>query len=129
MRDKVKCAVIGPGNIGTDLLAKLQRSDVLAPVWMVGVDPASEGLRRAEALGLKTTDQGVDGMLPTLRADGVQIVFDATSASAHADNSRKVNAEKPNSRAIAEASALNFSIAWLRAWDATRLRSSRLSPA
>ncbi|QYR53034.1 acetaldehyde dehydrogenase (acetylating) [Lysobacter soyae] len=93
MRDKVKCAVIGPGNIGTDLLAKLQRSDVLAPVWMVGVDPASEGLRRAEALGLKTTDQGVDGMVPTLRADGVQIVFDATSASAHADNSRKVNAE------------------------------------
>lgn len=93
MRDKVKCAVIGPGNIGTDLLAKLQRSNVLAPVWMVGVDPASEGLRRAEALGLKTTDQGVDGMLPTLRADGVQIVFDATSASAHADNSRKVNAE------------------------------------
>ena len=93
MRDKVKCAVIGPGNIGTDLLAKLQRSDVLAPVWMVGVDPASEGLRRAEALGLKTTHQGVDGMLPTLRADGVQIVFDATSASAHADNSRKVNAE------------------------------------
>ncbi|QIK80729.1 acetaldehyde dehydrogenase (acetylating) [Lysobacter sp. HDW10] len=93
MQERVKCAVIGPGNIGTDLLAKLQRSPVLEPVWMVGIDPESEGLKRAAALGVKTTDQGIDGLLPHLHADHVRIVFDATSASAHAENARKVNAE------------------------------------
>ena len=77
---KIKCAIIGPGNIGTDLLYKLLRSDVLEPVWMVGVDPTSEGLARAKQLGLKTTDQGVDGLVPHVKADGIQIAFDATSA-------------------------------------------------
>ncbi len=90
---KVKCALIGPGNIGTDLLAKLQRSPVLEPVWMVGIDPASDGLKQARELGMKTTAEGIDGLVPHLKADGVQIVFDATSAYAHAENSRKVNAE------------------------------------
>ncbi len=89
---KIKCAIIGPGNIGTDLLYKLLRSDVLEPVWMVGVDPTSEGLARARALGIKVTDQGVDGMLDHVLADGIQIAFDATSAYVHADNSRKLNA-------------------------------------
>ncbi len=89
---KIKCAVIGPGNIGTDLLYKLMRSPVLEPVWMVGVDPSSEGLQRARELGLKTTDQGVVGLLPHVLADGVQIVFDATSAYVHAENSRQLNA-------------------------------------
>lgn len=88
---KIKCAIIGPGNIGTDLLYKLMRSDVLEPVWMVGVDPTSEGLARARELGLKTTDQGVDGLLPHVLEDGVQIAFDATSAYVHAENSRKLN--------------------------------------
>ncbi|MCL2778114.1 MAG: acetaldehyde dehydrogenase (acetylating) [Polyangiaceae bacterium] len=90
---KIKCALIGPGNIGTDLLAKLQRSPVLEPVWMVGIDPESDGLKRAKEMGIKTTAQGVDGLVPHLRADGVQIVFDATSAYVHAENSRKVNAQ------------------------------------
>ncbi len=89
---KIKCALIGPGNIGTDLLAKLQRSTVLEPVWMVGIDPESDGLKRAREMGIKTTAEGVDGLIPHMLADGVQIVFDATSAYVHADNSRKVNA-------------------------------------
>ena len=90
--NKVKCALIGPGNIGTDLLAKLQRSEVLEPVWMVGIDPDSDGLKKAQALGLKTTTEGVDGLLPHVKADGIQIAFDATSAYVHAENSRKLNA-------------------------------------
>ncbi|MCB8748068.1 acetaldehyde dehydrogenase (acetylating) [Rhodoferax sp. U2-2l] len=92
MSQKIKCALIGPGNIGTDLLAKLQRSPVLEPVWMVGIDPNSDGLKRAREMGIKTTAEGVDGLIPHMLADGVQIVFDATSAYVHADNSRKVNA-------------------------------------
>ncbi|MFZ2123344.1 acetaldehyde dehydrogenase (acetylating) [Rhodoferax sp.] len=92
MTKKIKCALIGPGNIGTDLLAKLQRSAVLEPVWMVGIDPESDGLKRARDVGIKTTADGVDGLIPHMQADGVQIVFDATSAYVHADNSRKVNA-------------------------------------
>jgi acetaldehyde/propanal dehydrogenase len=87
---KVKCALIGPGNIGTDLLAKLQRSPVLEPVWMVGIDPASDGLKKARELGIKTTSDGVDGLLPHVKADGIQIAFDATSAYAHAETSRKL---------------------------------------
>ncbi|CAM3914767.1 acetaldehyde dehydrogenase (acetylating) [Roseateles saccharophilus] len=89
---KIKCALIGPGNIGTDLLAKLMRSPVLEPVWMVGIDPESDGLKRARELGLKTTSDGVDGLLPHVEADGVQIAFDATSAYVHAENSAKLNA-------------------------------------
>ncbi|WP_025917327.1 acetaldehyde dehydrogenase (acetylating) [Herminiimonas sp. CN] len=88
---KIKCALIGPGNIGTDLLYKLKRSPVLEPVWMVGIDPASDGLTRARELGLKTTADGVDGLLPHVAADGIQIAFDATSAYVHAENSRKLN--------------------------------------
>ncbi|RFO96016.1 acetaldehyde dehydrogenase (acetylating) [Rhodoferax lacus] len=89
---KIKCALIGSGNIGTDLIYKLQRSPVLEPVWMVGIDPGSEGLERARAMGLKTTAEGVDGLLPHVLADGIQIAFDATSAYVHAENSRKLNA-------------------------------------
>lgn len=91
MSNKIKCALIGPGNIGTDLLYKLKRSPVLEPVWMVGIDAASEGLVRARELGLKTTAEGVDGLLPHVKADGIQIAFDATSAYVHAENSRKLN--------------------------------------
>jgi len=89
---KIRCAIIGPGNIGTDLLYKLQRSEHLEPVWMVGVDPASEGLTRARQQGLKTTDQGVDGLLPFVSTDDIRIAFDATSAYVHKDNSDKLTA-------------------------------------
>ena len=93
MSEKIKAAIIGPGNIGTDLLMKAYRSEIIEPVWMVGVLAHSPGLARAEAMGLKTTEKGVDGMLPTMREDGVQICFDATSAYVHEENSRKVNSQ------------------------------------
>ena len=89
---KIKCALIGSGNIGTDLIYKILRSPVLEPVWMVGIDPDSEGLLRAREMGLKTTHEGVDGLLPHVLEDGIQIAFDATSAYVHAENSRKLNA-------------------------------------
>lgn len=89
---KIKCVLIGSGNIGTDLLYKLKRSEVLEPVWMVGIDEDSEGLARAREMGLKTTADGVDGVLPHLAPDGVQIAFDATSAYVHKENSDKMNA-------------------------------------
>lgn len=88
---KIKCALIGSGNIGTDLLYKLQRSDILEPVWMVGIDPDSEGLARARELGIKTTADGIDGLIPHIEADEIKIAFDATSAYVHAENSAKVN--------------------------------------
>ena len=88
---KIKCALIGSGNIGTDLIYKIQRSPVLEPVWMVGIDAVSEGLARARDMGLKTTAEGVDGLLPHVLEDGIQIAFDATSAYVHAENSRKLN--------------------------------------
>jgi len=90
MTKKIRCALIGPGNIGTDLLYKLKRSPVLEPVWMVGVDPTSEGLKRARDMGLKTTDKGIDGLLPHVEADNIQIAFDATSAYVHKENSDKL---------------------------------------
>lgn len=88
---KIKCALIGSGNIGTDLIYKVQRSEVLEPVWMVGIDPESEGLARARDMGLKTTAEGIDGLLPHVLEDEIQIAFDATSAYVHAENSRKLN--------------------------------------
>ena len=92
MSKKIRCALIGPGNIGTDLLAKLMRSPVLEPVWMVGIDPESDGLKKARELGLKTTADGVDGLLPHVLEDNVQIAFDATSAYVHKANSDKLGA-------------------------------------
>jgi acetaldehyde/propanal dehydrogenase len=87
---KIKAAIIGSGNIGTDLVYKAKRSEWIEPVWMVGIDPASEGLKRAAGMGLKTTSQGVDGLVPHIAEDGVRIAFDATSAAAHADHARKL---------------------------------------
>jgi acetaldehyde dehydrogenase (EC 1.2.1.10) len=91
MSKKLRAVIIGPGNIGTDLLMKMQRSDWVEPVWMVGIDPDSEGLKRAKEMGLKTTAEGVDGMLASVEADDIRVAFDATSAYVHAENSRKLN--------------------------------------
>jgi acetaldehyde/propanal dehydrogenase len=88
---KIKCALIGSGNIGTDLIYKVRRSELLEPVWMVGIDASSDGLARAREMGLNTTAAGLDGLLPHVEADGIQIAFDATSAYVHPETSRKLN--------------------------------------
>ena len=69
---------------------KALRSAEIEPVWMVGIDPDSDGLARARSHGLKTTHEGVDGLIAHMREDNIRIAFDATSAYAHAENSRKV---------------------------------------
>ena len=84
MNKKVKVAIIGPGNIGTDLMIKVMRnSEHLEMGAMVGVDPASDGLARAQRLGVATTAEGLDGLLKLDVFKDIDIVFDATSAGAH----------------------------------------------
>ena len=89
MHKKRNALIIGPGNIGTDLLMKAQRSQWIAPRWMVGIE-ASAGIERARAFGMKVTTDGVDGILSAIEADNIHIAFDATSAYAHAENARKL---------------------------------------
>ncbi|HEX5365377.1 MAG TPA: acetaldehyde dehydrogenase (acetylating) [Acidimicrobiales bacterium] len=84
---KTKVAIIGSGNIGTDLMAKVLRtSDVLEMGALVGIDPGSDGLERAARLGVPVTAEGVPGLLAMPELDDIDIVFDATSAKAHVAN-------------------------------------------
>jgi acetaldehyde/propanal dehydrogenase len=88
----IHAAIIGSGNIGTDLMVKALRSRTIRPAWMVGIDPASDGLARARGLGLSTTAQGVEALLPHIERDKIRIAFDATSAHAHAGNAAPLRA-------------------------------------
>ena len=89
---KIACALIGSGNIGTDLIYKLRRTEYLDPRWMVGIDPESEGLARAKGLGMKTTHEGIEGLLPFIEEDEIKIAFDATSAYVHEKHSKLLTA-------------------------------------
>lgn len=88
---KTRVAIIGSGNIGTDLMIKVMRlSHILEMGILVGIDPSSDGLARAESLGVLTTFGGIDGLLKMPEFNDIAIVFDATSAGAHKHNSELV---------------------------------------
>ena len=88
---KTKVAIIGSGNIGTDLMIKIMRlSSVLEMGAFVGIDPESDGLKRAERLGVPITSEGIDGLVAMPEFADIKIVFDATSAGAHKRNSELV---------------------------------------
>ena len=84
---KTKCAIIGSGNIGSDLMMKILRvSETLELIAMAGIDPGSDGLARAKRLKIQTTANGAEGLRELSGYDAVKIVFDATSAKAHIHN-------------------------------------------
>ncbi len=90
---RTKVAVIGSGNIGTDLMVKVLRvSQHLEMAALVGIDPASDGLARAVRLGVPVTADGVDGLMAMEGFADIEIVFDATSAKAHLANAEKLAA-------------------------------------
>ena len=97
---KVKIAIIGSGNIGTDLMIKIIRtSAVLDMSVLVGIDPASDGLARAKRMGIKTTHEGIQGLIEMPEWKDIKLVFDATSAKAHLYNWEVVK-KYPNKRMV-----------------------------
>ncbi len=98
---KLKAAIVGSGNIGTDLMIKILRHGVhVEMAAMVGIDPGSDGLARAERLGIATTSDGVEGLLRLPVFQDIDIVFDATSAAAHVKNDTMLRRAKPGIRVI-----------------------------
>ena len=101
MTSKLKVAIIGPGNIGTDLMIKIMRhSKHLEMAALVGIDPKSDGLARAQRLNVATTSQGVEGLVNMPEFEDIAIVFDATSAGAHVKNDAFLRSKKPNIRLV-----------------------------
>ena len=101
MSNKLNVAIIGSGNIGTDLMIKVLRtSSNLKMSVMVGIDPQSDGLARAQRVGVATTHEGVDGLINMPEFEDIGIVFDATSAGAHLINDKKLKAAKPGIRLV-----------------------------
>jgi acetaldehyde dehydrogenase len=101
MTRKLKAAIIGSGNIGTDLMIKILRHGRGVEVAaMVGIDPASDGLARAARLGVATTHEGVEGLTRLPVFADIDIVFDATSAGAHVRNDAFLHSLKPGLRMI-----------------------------
>jgi acetaldehyde dehydrogenase len=101
MTHPLKAAIIGSGNIGTDLMVKLLRhGERLGLAAMAGIDPESDGLARARRLGVATTHDGIDGLLELPVFEELDVIFDATSAAAHAVHERKLRARKPGVRVI-----------------------------
>ena len=97
---KIKVAIIGSGNIGTDLMIKIMRkSELLEVAAFVGIDPNSDGLLRAARLGVPTTHEGIDGLIAMENWDEISYIFDATSAKAHTSNNEKIQ-KYPNKRVI-----------------------------
>jgi acetaldehyde dehydrogenase len=91
---KIKCAIIGSGNIGTDLMIKIMRTARhLEMAAMVGIDPQSDGLARAARLGVATTHEGIEGLRRLPVYSDIALVFDATSARAHFENDRILRAD------------------------------------
>ncbi|KRW61441.1 acetaldehyde dehydrogenase (acetylating) [Pseudomonas sp. TTU2014-080ASC] len=98
---KLKAAIIGPGNIGTDLMIKIMRNaKFLEVAAMVGIDPNSDGLARAARMGVATTAEGVQGLINLPEFADIDFVFDATSAGAHVKNDAQLRAAKPGIRLI-----------------------------
>lgn len=101
MSKKLKAAIIGSGNIGTDLMIKILRnSQHIAMGAMVGIDPESDGLARAARMGVATTHEGVDGLVKMPEFVDIDFIFDATSAGAHRHNEVLLRGHKPGLRII-----------------------------
>lgn len=101
MSRKLKVAIVGSGNIGTDLMIKVMRNArYLEMGAMVGIDPNSDGLARAARLGVATTHEGVEGLTRLPIFDEIDFVFDATSAGAHVKNDAFLRGIKPGIRLI-----------------------------